>query len=480
LLEGFSEFNYLSAQKVGVYRHILRFFYEQHLMQRTTFSPEDICQHLLEMGIETDLEQTVMDLESLIGWGNLDKRRDQSRVSTLADYARKRNLYFAKPRALRIEAFLKDGLELPEDTVVSPLGAISAMEGYLQQLQQMLESGVEAEEIELLWNNNIYLPFVRLATEVRGLVANLERKLTLEEREGFLEFKDVVRGFLERLSRELSGAGRRVGEVLSNFVHLESLVLTIGRVRSGRLTVSVAALSQAATTTKARQEFSAMHGWFTRAAFEGDGLEYAISALRSAVTRVLTFIDALHRTRELGLGRAGVFVQLAADLELLQDPTQARAKLAQTLGLNAPLHAIGDALQASAPAWQTALEAVEVFPVKLGRTKAHETAELRQTSSEAKAAASAAQLAFRSRQERLLELFTARGGELVLDGLELPDIESLYDLMGYLERAQQGMTAGPAGHLLEVVLSEQPAELHGVDWALVLERGATLRLVGDA
>ena len=457
----------------------MRFFFEQHLMQRSTISPEEVRQHLSDLSLDVELEQILADLESLLEWGNLSKRRDQRRVTTLSEYARRRDLYFATPRGLSIEGFLEDGLDLPEDTVISPMGVISGLETRLAAITELLEQNGAEEEIELLWNE-VYQTFTRLAAEVRGLAANLERKLLLEEREGFLEFKDVVRGFLERLSRELSGAGRRVREALDNFRQLEPMLWVVGRVRSGRLTVSGTAVTQSATTIRARQEFIAMQNWFARAAQDGDGLEYAIAALRGAVTRVLSFIDALHRTRELGLGRAGVFSSLAESLNDLDVPSEARSHLAQTLGLNAPLHAIGDAASTDAAAWSTALEAVELFPVTRGKIAARATAQLRQVSSEAKAAASAAQLAFRERQKKLLMLFEAHNGLLSLDGLTLPDIESLHDLMGYLERAYMGVTAGPEGHLLEITLQDTPAEVRGTDWTLVLERGAHLKLVGEA
>ncbi len=456
----------------------MRFFFDQHLMQRSTISPEEITQHLTSAGLTTQLEQVILDLESLLEWGNLNKRRDQRRVTTLSEYARRRDLYFATPRGLSIEGFLEDGLDVREDTVISPMGVISGLQTRLAAIADLLSQGGADEEVELLWNE-VYLAFSKLAAEVRGLSANLERKLLLEEREGFLEFKDVVRGFLERLSRELSVSGRRVRELLADFSLLEPMLLVVGRVRSGRLTISGTAVTQSATTARARQEFVAMQSWFARAAQDGDGLEFAIAALRGAVTRVLSFIDALHRTRELGLGRAGAFSSLAVSLAD-SDTLEARTILVQTLGLNAPLHAIGDALNQDTAAWSSALEAVELFAVSRGKIAARATAQLRQVSSEARAAASEAQLAFRERQKKLLALFETHGGTLSLDGLTLPDIESLHDLMGYLERAYMGVTAGPEGHLLEVKLQDTPAEVRGTDWTLMLERGAQLTLVGEA
>ena len=221
-----------------------------------------------------------------------------------------------------------------------------------------------------------------------------------------------------------------------------------------------------------------MRDWFAREASLGDGLEYAIAALRSAVVRVLNFIDALHRTRELGLGRAGVFAALATELQDGDDPLIARARLAQALNLSAPLHAIGDALEVSGASWSAdALEPVELHPVARGKVAARSTAGLRTVSPEAKAAAVAAQLAFKERGRKLLELFRAGGGQLQLDRLILPDTDTLHDLMGFIERAAAGVTAGPEGHLLQVELLPSPAEIRGLDWTLYLEQDARLTLL---
>jgi uncharacterized protein (TIGR02677 family) len=482
MLEGFTEFNYLSAQKVRAYRAIMRVFYDQYLLQRSTIPPEEVRDALLEQGfVGYDLDQTLIDLGALAEWKNLDFRRDQGRVRTLQEYSRRRNLYFATPRGLSIERFLEEGLDSREDEVLSPVGDLSRLEEHLAAVSSMLQNGGSTEEIEQLWND-AHQKFVRLSSEVRQLASNLERRLTLEERDNFLEFKDVVRGFVERLARELSGAGRRVRDWFASFEHVEVLARTVAQERSGRLTVSGGSLSSSAAASRFKQEFAAMQGWFARDANAGDGLEYAIVALRASVTRVLAFVDALHRTRELGLGRAGFFSGLAQELQDGEDVLEVRARLAQALRLNAPLHAIGDAPLEVGRVWHESLESVELFAVQKGRVAARDTAQVRTVSPEARAAALAAQDAFRARQARLLALFRAAGGTLRLNGLELADIESLHDLVGYLGRASGGrqgggMVAGPEGHVLEVTLESDPVVVHGPDWVLHFERGASLQLL---
>lgn len=479
-----TEFNYLSAQKVRVYRRVMRFFLDQHLVQRSTIPPEDVLEMLVSSGEVHgyDLEQMILDLESLVSWGNLGRRRDPRRVSTLKEYARRRDLYFATARGLAIEGFLQNGLDAGEDAVMVAPNVLAGLEERLRLLEELLESGVAEDEVELLWFE-AHRAFVDVSGDVRGLASNLERRLLLEEREVFLEFKDVVRGFVERLSKELSGAGRRVRARLLEFdraglARADRLAEVVGRVRSGRLTVSAGVVSASDASRRARREFEAMRDWFTRTEAEGDGLEYAIFALRGAVARVLAYVDAVHRTRELGLGRAGEFVQLAERLMGFEDMLFARFELAQFLRLTAPLHASGDApLERAGAAWLEPLEPVELHPVQRGRAANRATASVGETSREARAAASQARKGYRDRQKHLLELFRAAGGELRLDGLNLPDLESLHEVLGYLERAWDGVSAGPDGHLLEVALEDAPATISGQDWILHLERGARLRLL---
>lgn len=75
---GLTEFNYLSAQKVRIYRHVMRLFLEESLVQRSTVPPEDVLGMLINAGEvrEYGLEQVILDLENLVSWVNLGRRRD--------------------------------------------------------------------------------------------------------------------------------------------------------------------------------------------------------------------------------------------------------------------------------------------------------------------------------------------------------------------------------------------------------------------
>ena len=109
---------------------------------------------------------------------------------------------------------MADGLDLREDSVISPIGVISNLERQLTTIAELIFTGGASEETERLWDG-VQQDFVRLSAGLRGLTADLERKLALDERESFLEYKKGVTSFLERFAQELSSAGRRVRDALN-------------------------------------------------------------------------------------------------------------------------------------------------------------------------------------------------------------------------------------------------------------------------
>ena len=485
------EFGYLTAPKAGIYRALMRLMYEAHLSQRHTLPPEEILIGLREQGLgerydlPDDAEALLLELEQLVEWGNLGRRRDARRVSTLAEYARRRDLYYATARGLAIEGFLEAGLDAAADTVAVGAGIVRQMEARLDALELLLSAEQpDGEEIETLWKE-LHGNFVNLSGDVRTLALNLERKLSLEALDDFLDFKDAVRSYVERLAGELAGPGRRLRSRLLA-MRPERLLQTVAQVRSGRLTVSAGVLDQTRAGKAAQREWSALQSWFARSAEQGDGLEYAITALRGAVTRVLAYVDAVHRTRELGLGRAAELKALAEQLSGLPDVGLARQMLSSELGLFAALHAIGEAAPARvASVWQTPTERVRLSPVTRGKRAEISSAEVGQVSASARKAAREAMQTERQRQRALSALFeNAPGGVLTLHELRLGGDELLPDVLGWLNAAAEaeegeGLASGPGGAQVQVRLLPGQARLRGPAWTLWIEQNAEMELVGQ-
>lgn len=457
MLTGLEEFRYLTAPNAPLYRRVMRYFFEQYLSQRSTLPPEDVLEVLAAEGTPLGLEEALGVLDQLVEWGNLGRRRDPRRVATLRDYARRRDLYYATPRGLAIEQFLDSGLDAAQDSVTVSAGVVAGMLQRLEQLQTLLQAAQpDLEAIEVLWRE-LFRQFADLSSDLRSLGVNLERRLSLEALAEFLDYKDVVRAYIERLSRELAGSGRRIRQLLQGFSPTQesTLATLVARVQAGRLTVSAGVVDEGKARERVNADWAALKGWFGREVGQGDGLEYALESLRSAMRRVLDYVDAVHRTRELGLGRAGELEALARQLDTISNPLQAREQLSRYLGLFAALHPSYDQEDRTAPdPWQQAVATITLHPVQKGRIATPPGASVGQTRPEARAAAREAAKAFRAKERALLALFN--NGRIVLDGLELSSVELLRDLLHYLERGS-AIAIGPEGRPIRVEWTTEPA-----------------------
>jgi uncharacterized protein (TIGR02677 family) len=492
MMSALREFTYLTAPSAATYRTLMRLFYDAHLGQQHILPPEEVLAGARRQGLDLLPEALLLDLEQLVVWGNLGRRRDTRRVGSLAEYTRRRDLYYATARGLAIEGFLEAGLDAAEESVAVGAGIVSSMEAQWTRLSELLTSSGTPDDLEAVWAN-LQRDFLALSGDVRALALNLERKLSLEALDDFLEFKEAVRSYIERLAGELAGPGRRLRDgLLALTVAQEARLLgTLVQVRSGRLTRGAAVMDAEQAERVTRREWLALRGWFSRSAEHGDGLEYGVSALRGAVTRVLAFVDAVHRTRELGLGRAGELAALAARLDRQPDAATAREQLSVRVGLSAPLHAPGGSSgEPVHDSWQEPSEQVLLNAVQRGRVIERHSADVGEISREAKRAARDALRAERERQRALLALF--QNGQLDLTELDLQDGRMLPDVLEWLsagldadfetldpetQEKPGGVTSGPEGHQVRVTLNAAPARLNVPDGTLWIERGATVRLL---
>ena len=87
-----------------------------------------------------------MLLDQLTSWGNLRRRRDDRGASSLAEYARRRDLYLATPRALSIEGFLDSGLDADQGQAVVDARIISDIETRVSEILAATNQGVPDPE----------------------------------------------------------------------------------------------------------------------------------------------------------------------------------------------------------------------------------------------------------------------------------------------------------------------------------------------
>jgi uncharacterized protein (TIGR02677 family) len=422
------EFKYLTAPRAASYRAVMAFFHQESLRGRHAIPPDELAR-LMEV---EDAQVPEVLLDQLVRWGNLRKRRDSRSASSLAEYARRRDLYLATPRGLSIENFLVAGLDVDTGQAVVDARAISEIEAMVNDLVRAVAVGVPDPDVsERRWSDLQRL-LRDLSDDVRALGQNVERKLLLEDKHGFVEFKDAVHSYVLRLSRELTGPGRRTRALLEGLQdQLPLLYDRLVPVRAARTTTGGTLVGDALAREQLSGEWNLLYSWFTRSAQDGDGMEFTLESLGQAVRKVLRHIDAIHRTRELGLGRSGDLTTLARTLQAQEHAEAAREMLAHTLAVFAPLHFSGTRPSRRADdTWASPGEPLTLVVSKTGRPKAEPLDVLPPSGREAAEAARQAGLARERHEQALLSLLS--GNVTSLHGLQLPDLALLRDILGWI------------------------------------------------
>ncbi|WP_088006827.1 DUF2397 family protein [Indiicoccus explosivorum] len=86
------EATYLSTEKTGTYRAILRFFYIQHERMKEFLLPEEVFAHLKEYAGFGDyaMEELYGDLTQLVKWENLSAQQESGNVRTIKEFKKRR------------------------------------------------------------------------------------------------------------------------------------------------------------------------------------------------------------------------------------------------------------------------------------------------------------------------------------------------------------------------------------------------------
>jgi len=458
------------------------FIAQESRSQRHAFPPEELAP-LMNLS-EGETPNQILD--ALVLWGNLSKRRDLRRASSLAEYARRKDLYSATPRGLAIEAFLDSGLDAA--TVTAPTGAdvLSRIETHLNDLTAHLYLGVpDPDASEALWRQMI-TDFQAMSGDLRTFALNLDRKLSLGSDNDFRAFKDAAYSYVTRFAAELQGPGRRISQALTTLGPVvQPLLDALARKRTGGLTRTLNVIDQQSAISEISREWQAMSGWFQRPAPEGDGLNLTILNLNHAASQVLSYVDAVHRSRELGGGRAAELRDLALSLDRAESAAQAREELTRHLHLISPMHYVSHPQETRCPdAWTAPGDTLSLTPSVQGRRQGPRTAAALTVSQEALNAAHRAGAAQERYDADLQRLFST---PVPLDGLSLPDPRMLTDLLGWLAQArsngQSGPVHGPGGQPIRVTFAPGRSCISGPSrddpsktWELQVDVRATLVL----
>lgn len=208
----YTPFSYVTAEKAGIYREIMRVFVEAKSHFLVHLRPEEVQQQLGE----PELATVQAALTQLVNWGNLGAERDNARVSSVEDYYRALYVYQITRRGEAVEAAL--------DTFDRELGRRGALQSValedirtrLRALLALAQSeSPDATESQLLLRD-LASVFTDLAENARAFMAGLNRTLESEgsDADTFLVYKERVIGYIERFLGDLTTASGEIAELI--------------------------------------------------------------------------------------------------------------------------------------------------------------------------------------------------------------------------------------------------------------------------
>ncbi len=457
--------SYLTAENVGRYRTILRFFYERHQHMQTYLSPEEIhgAVSAVPMYSSYTFEELAQDLTSLERWGNITAHQETANASTIEDFKKKRYRYQITPATVEIEKML-EALKKVGDTFGGALET-TQFDRLLSHLRSFLQEHASMSDQELAQTfDDLMHYFGTMAENVRAYFAHLA-SARVEERmrmEAFLTYKDTFTKYLREFVLGLQNVAARIVSLLkeSDEAVESTLFLRVAR----RRLLSHALDEGASLETLAKgcaEDWHTMRVWFCGQGGRASDLSQLEERTKATIERIAGFAERLASQHQAVTSRKADYIALAHRFAACREKREADSLAAAVFGAGGVRHFF--------------VQGMVRKDDRLGKVLAEEPAQVKlkpRTSAYRERVRQTALRDYREDKRRMRELFAKRQQEqqrvldsLVVDGAidfaKLPPItkEVRHELLTWLTRcmAAAGGVRLPSGHVMRLAPGWQEA-----------------------
>ncbi|MBB3191899.1 TIGR02677 family protein [Halomonas cerina] len=504
----YTPFSYVTAEKAGLYREVMRAFVEAKSHFLVHLRPEDVQQ---QVG-ESEPATVQAALTQLVNWGNLAAERDNARVTSVEDYYRALYVYQITRQGEAVEAALATfDQELGRRGALQSV-ALEDIRTRLRALWQLAQSDAPTATESQLLLRDLASVFSDLAENARAFMTGLNRTLEHQgsDADAFLLYKERVIGYIERFLGDLTTASGEIAELIrvldDDGSGAEAPVARLLRQAAERELADLApgespdddearARAFDAAWRRWHGHWDGLRAWFLDRPGRQAQARLLRSSARRAVTQLLEMVSHLNERRMARSDRSADFRTLARWFLECEDDGQAHRLWRTAFGLAPARHLVIDAetserwqaapVPASTP-WaeapglqvQARLRATGRYqkagaPPKLRRRARERELLARQLAEEASAARAARRQLVERRAERLSELGELDGGAFRL----------LLNLLGDALGARQGddepvttttadgslrITLTPLGPETSATIRTAAGALTGRDYRLVI------------
>jgi len=301
-------FTHLGVPNAALYRSLLSTFARAKERFIVHLRPEDIA---AELRAEAD-DQLTLALDQLVIWGNLRADIDTSRVTTVADFHRKRSLYqltAAGQAAEQAIAFYEEAIGRRGQLQSVALADIADLLRSLRVLAA--DDDPDPGKVHLLLLS-VAERFSSLADNAQAFMSALRRAIDFSDGDvdGFLAYKERLIEYINRFIADLANSGAQIALLLSELEaagHDRLLELAARREAADAVPEGAdAAQARAGAEKQAldawRNRWRGLDDWFTSR--DAGHPSQARLLRQAAVTAIKQLIDAVGLLNERRSGRS--------------------------------------------------------------------------------------------------------------------------------------------------------------------------------
>jgi uncharacterized protein (TIGR02677 family) len=301
-------FTHLGVPNADLYRSLLRTFARAKERFIVHLRPEDVA---AELRMDAD-EPLIQALDQLVTWGNLRADVDTSRVTSVADFHRKRSLYqltAAGQAAEQAIAFYEEAIRRRGQLQSVALADIADRLRSLNVLAA--EHSPDPAKVHLLLLS-VAERFSSLADNAQAFMSALRRAIDFSDGDvdGFLAYKERLIDYISRFIADLANSGAEIAVLLGRLEaagHDRLLELAARREAADAVPEGTDAAESLARAEKQaldawRNRWRGLDDWFTS---RDAGHPSQARLLRhAAVTAIKQLIDAVGLLNERRSGRS--------------------------------------------------------------------------------------------------------------------------------------------------------------------------------
>ncbi len=314
------EVSYLNTERTAYYRSLLRYFFEEYKKYRVLLNPEELLDYMKGVAgfNQYSMEELKQDLDTLVGWGNLEPHLDKGKVMKLEDFRQRRFKYRATEYTIGYEEATKK-LEMDRSNGSLSISLVDRLLEELNRLSEydvsLIEVDADIEDLVQTWDD-VFERFKRLMKEIGDYLSHVnslafEEKI-LEDNETYIAFKNKFINYIQRFIMNIHDYHHQICHILKvlDDQKIAQIIEFVAKKKSTSFH-NEERVSFEEAVDELKQEWHGLYYWFVETEVQQSGYNFMISQTRETIPRLVTLAKALNEKNSIGRNRQLDYLHMA-------------------------------------------------------------------------------------------------------------------------------------------------------------------------